>query len=75
VDLLGKMHQAEKYPMKKPANGKRYTFATRREAEGCKKKMRVSVMDIIQHFVSVCQRMMSREVRRGMHVFSITSEN
>jgi hypothetical protein len=41
VDRLGKIHQAEKYPMKVQPNGKRYTFATRCSAEGCKKNTRV----------------------------------
>jgi hypothetical protein len=41
VDQLGKQHQAEKYPMKEQANGKRYTFATRCSALGCKKATRV----------------------------------
>jgi hypothetical protein len=41
VDCMGKFHEEEKYPMQVQSNGKRYTFATRCEAEACKNKMRV----------------------------------
>jgi hypothetical protein len=41
VDCMGKIHEAEKYPMKEQENGKSYTFDTKCSAKGCSKKKRV----------------------------------